>query len=99
MRSIQLLLAGFTLIVFASCEKCMSCSYSYTETEIIQTVNGEEEQVNEYTGRYILDDNGNSWRQECINSRKGEQFTIENAYEAEKQSTTKENFEYTCVEQ
>ena len=89
----------FVGIASMSCERCMTCSYSYDETTIIQTVNGEEEQVNTYTGRFILDEDGNPWSQECIKTNTGDDFTIENAYENEKQTTDLENFEYNCIEQ
>ena len=93
---ISSLFLGFASV---SCERCMTCSYSYDETIIIQTVNGEEEQVNTYTGRFILDDDGRPWSQECIKTNTGEDFTIENTYENEKQTTDLENFQYQCQEQ
>ena len=95
-----LLIGIFSFFILnTSCERCMTCSYSYTETTIVQTVNGEEEEVSNYEGRYILDEEGASWSQECIKERDAEEFSIANAYEEEKQTTDQDNFDYTCVEQ
>ena len=38
------------IFIAYSCEKCMSCSYTYTITTIEQTVNGEKEVVTTYKG-------------------------------------------------
>ena len=94
-----LLIGSLSILLFTGCEKCMTCSYSYDETTIIQTVNGEEEEVNTFTGRFILDEDEQAWSQECIKTNSGDDFTIEDAYENEKQITDKDNFLYNCIEQ
>ena len=96
MSRLVIFCCSVSLFLMLSCEKCMTCSYSYTETTVVQTVNGEEEKVTPYEGRSILDTNGQAWRQECL--KEGD-FTIVDAYENEKQTTDKSNFEYTCTEQ
>ena len=85
-------LAGFIFLL--SCEKCKRCSYSYTETTIEQTINGEQEVVRNYTG-YIYVDTV-VFDSECVKG--DEEFTIENMYMAKGDTTVLENYEYTCVD-
>ncbi|MCG8575824.1 MAG: hypothetical protein MI810_13135 [Flavobacteriales bacterium] len=89
---ISLSAAFFTLM---SCEKCKRCSYTYTETTIIQTPNGEEEQTVEKSG-ILNDDDGAAFGEECI--KRDESFTIEDFYEAAKAESTLDNFDYECVD-
>jgi hypothetical protein len=84
-----------------SCEKCKKCSFTYTTTEIVQTINGEEEVVTTHTG-YVYTNDTTIFDSECINSRdlkKGtDQFTIENEYKMKGDTTVLENYEYTCTD-
>lgn len=82
------------LFIHSSCQQCKDCSYTYTETVINQTPNGEVEEQVTHTG-YVIDSDGIALKEECI--KKGESFTIEQAYENEKAESTLDNFEYTCV--
>jgi hypothetical protein len=76
-----------------SCEKCKRCSYTYTVTTIVSTPNGEEEVTETKTG-WVQDSLGAGWSEECV---KGEtEFTIEAAYEAEKLSSSLDNFDFSC---
>ncbi len=94
----RLLAAGsilFFTLFLGSCEKCMKCSFTYTITTIQQGVNGEEEVVTTYTG-YVKDTDSTFFQDECI---KGEaDFTIDDAYKAFADTTTLDNFAYTCTE-
>lgn len=85
----------FFAVLLGSCEKCMKCSYTYTVTTIQQGVNGEEEVVTTFTG-YVKDTDSTFLQDECI---KGEsEFTIDDAYQEFADTTTLDNFEYTCTE-
>ncbi len=95
MRRILFILSVGTLFYTTSCQKCKGCSYTYTKIETIQTVNGEEEVVTTETG-WVLDEDGAVFKDECI--KRGETFTIEDAYRLEESTTDKLNFEYTCVD-
>ena len=79
-----------------SCEKCKTCSFTYTKIETVQTVNGEVEVKTTEKG-YVLNDAGDLFRDECI--KRGESFSIEDAYELESKSTDKLDFDYTCIDQ
>lgn len=79
----------------------MTCTYSYTETTIVSTPDGEEEEVVEYTDLILLDENGESFGEECIkksDTDDGVDFTIDTYYDLESQTTELDNFEYQCVE-
>ena len=97
MRSAFIALSILTL-VFTSCESCMTCSYTYTSTEIIQTLNGEEEVTTEHSG-VLSDSTGETFSQECIKENKGEQFTIEQFYQNKADTTVLDNFQVTCTPQ
>ncbi|WP_070138262.1 hypothetical protein [Crocinitomix algicola] len=91
------------LLVFnTGCERCMKCTYSYTETTIVETPDGEEEQTVTYEEKILLDSDGDAFGEECY--KRGEfknganPFTIENYYELEKSKTELDNFEYDCYE-
>jgi len=73
----------------------MKCSYSYTTTEIIQTVNGEEEVVTNHPTNYIFI-NDTAFSSECIKG-KDDEFTIENIYNTKGDTTVLENYVATCV--
>lgn len=77
-----------------SCEKCMKCSYTYTITTIQQTVNGEEEVVTTYEGWVKINDS-TYFDEECIKG--DESFTIESQYILFADTTTLDDFEYTCT--
>ncbi|UKN01895.1 hypothetical protein K6119_19415 [Paracrocinitomix mangrovi] len=87
------ILATFSLFLFGSCEKCKRCSYTYTETVIIQGVNGEEEQVTEKTG-VLEGPEGDLFNEECI--KKDESFTIEQWYQGKADTTMLDNFDFIC---
>jgi hypothetical protein len=84
------------IFIAYSCEKCMSCSYTYTITTIEQTVNGEKEVVNTYKG-WVPKNDSVDFDEECV--KKGESFTIETQYQFFADTTTLDDFEYTCTEQ
>lgn len=91
------------LLVFnISCERCMKCTYSYTETTIIETPDGEEEQKVYHEDKILLDEEGDAFGEECFKrsafKNDANPFTIETYYELEKSTTELEDFEYTCVE-
>lgn len=91
-------LSGLILlaVVFmtSSCEKCMKCSYTYTVTTIQQTVNGEEEVVTTYEGWVKLNDT-TYFTEECIKG--DESFTIESQYILFADTTTLDDFDYSCT--
>lgn len=95
MKRIILGLSLVTLFINTSCEKCKSCSYTYTKTTIVQTINGEETTKETLTS-YVVDTDGSQLKQECI--KNNETFSIELAYDLEKENTTLEDFEYVCVD-
>ena len=95
MRRILIGLSIVSLFYTISCQKCKECSYTYTKIETIQTVNGEEELITEETG-WVLNDTGGLFKQECVKG--DESFSIVDAYELEKKSTDKLDFEYTCTD-
>ncbi|MBI3134670.1 MAG: hypothetical protein HYZ14_08370 [Bacteroidetes bacterium] len=86
---------GSVFVLVSSCERCMKCSYTYTVTTIEQTVNGEEEVVTTYTG-YLQDTDTTYLKDECVKS--DEEFTIDDKYSVLSDTTTLDNFEYTCTE-
>ncbi|MBD3638579.1 MAG: hypothetical protein HUJ25_14595 [Crocinitomicaceae bacterium] len=94
MRLTLFLLLGLG-VVFTSCEKCKQCSYTYDETVIIQTVNGEEEHTTQKSG-VLQGPDGETFGEECI--KKDESYTIDQWYQNKKDTTNLDNFKYTCVE-
>lgn len=92
----RLLIVLGLIITTSSCEKCMKCSYTYTITTIQQTVNGEQEVVTTYTG-YIITEDSTLFSEECI--KKDESFTIESSYQLKGDTTTLDNYKYTCTQQ
>ncbi len=95
MKRIILGLSLVTLVINTSCKKCKSCSYTYTKTSIVQGVNGEETIEETLTG-YAVNDQGLAFKQECIKSK--ESFTIDVAYDLEKENTTLDDFKIVCVD-
>jgi hypothetical protein len=95
MRRLVIFLFLSVFLVNISCKQCKQCSYTYTETVIIQTPNGEEEVVNTKTG-WVYDEDTLLFKEECI--KQDESFTIEQAYEDFAATTTLDNFSYTCVD-
>lgn len=85
----------FVSLFLSSCEKCKRCSYTYTKTTTVQTVNGEEEVTTEYTG-VLSDESGETFGEECIKESEGESFTIEQFYQNKADTTNLDNFEFTC---
>ena len=81
------------LFINTSCKKCKRCSYTYTVTTIVSTPNGEEEQTETKTG-FITDSTGAAWTEECVKG--SEEFSIEDAYEAEEATSTLDDFAFTC---
>jgi len=96
--------ALFAIIVInISCERCMRCRYSYTTTEIIETPGGEEEKVTTFTDQILLNEDGESYGDECLKREEykeieNNKFAIEHYYELEAQTTTLDDFEYVCAE-
>jgi hypothetical protein len=88
-----LILLAVIFIAF-SCEKCMSCSYTYTITTIEQTVNGEKEVVTTYTSWVKVNDS-TYFDEECIKG--DESFTIESQYILFADTTMLDDFAYTCT--
>jgi hypothetical protein len=95
MKRIILGLSLATLFINTSCKKCKSCSYTYTSTSIVQGVNGEETLEETLTG-YVIDEDGANLTQECI--KNSESYTIDLAYDLEKENTTLDDFEIICVD-
>ena len=92
MRSAFIILLSAPFI-FASCKKCKQCSYTYTKTSIVQTVNGEEEVTKSYNG-VLSGPDGQTFSEECI--KKDETFTIEQWYQAKQDTTVLDDFQFTC---
>jgi hypothetical protein len=84
-----------TFLFAASCEKCQRCSYSYTKTSIIQTINGEVTQTDTLSG-VLQDADGANFSEECI--KNDEEYTIRQWYQNKKDTTILENFEIDCNE-
>jgi hypothetical protein len=89
------LLLGLSFIL-NSCEKCTRCSFTYEVTTIVQTVNGEVEQISTQSG-VLAGPDGESFSEECIKS--GESLTIEQWYQGKADTTALTNFLHTCIEQ
>lgn len=81
------------VIMLNSCEKCKTCSYSYTTTDIIQTVNGEEEVITTHKNASLVV-NDTIFNSECIKGKT--EFTIENAYKTKGDTTVLANYSYSC---
>jgi hypothetical protein len=94
MRRISIVIGLLTLVINTSCKKCKKCHYTYSETKIVQTPNGEETQTTDGLVGYITDSDGNRFESECIKSK--ETFTIVDAYEQEKETSTLDNFTVVC---
>ena len=84
-----------TIFFAVSCEKCKRCTFTYTETTIKQTVNGEVEQTDTISG-YLFDESGAAFTEECI--KNDEEFTIEQVYATKDDTTALDNFTYTCID-
>lgn len=93
MRSFILILGLVFSVFFFSCEKCKSCSFTYTITTIEQGVNGEEEVKTTVNGT-LTDENGLPLNEECIKNE--ESFTIEQVYQTKKDTTVLDDFDFTC---
>jgi hypothetical protein len=79
----------------------MRCTYSYTETKIVTTPTGEEEEIIEHSELILLDEDGDQFSEECIKKKEsdaGTEFTIEEYYKLESETTELDNFEYQCTE-
>lgn len=91
------------LVMNTSCERCMKCTYSYTETVIITTPDGEEELKTEKENLVLLDEDGEAYSSECLKREeykgKDSPFTIKTYYELEASKTELDNYQYECVEQ
>ena len=92
------------LFINISCERCMRCSYSYTETVIVETPDGEEEEQIEHVDLILLDSDGASYGDECIKRKEYKDkdgnniFSIDTYYQLESETTDLENFQYECAE-
>ncbi len=91
------------LFINISCERCMRCRYSYTETIIVETPSGEEEEKILKEDLILLDEDGAPYGDECFKRKeyKGKDkdniFAIDTYYEIESLSTDLDDFEYECV--
>lgn len=102
----RLLVFAFLGVIFIniSCERCMRCRYSYTETVIVETPDGEEEEKIEHTNQILKDADGVDYGDECIKRKEykdkeeGSIFSIDTYYDLESQTTDLEDFEYECYE-
>lgn len=84
------------LFFTVSCEQCKRCSCTYTETTIIQTVNGEEEVVTEKT-TYVWDEVDSAYvTEECVKG--DEEFTIQDKYDLFESESTLDNIACTCTD-
>lgn len=92
------------LFINISCERCMRCRYSYTETVITETPSGEEEEKIEHTDLILVGDDGTPFGDECVKRKEYKDksdvniFTIDTYYQIESENTDLENFQYTCTE-
>lgn len=92
------------LVINTSCEKCKRCRYSYTETIIVETPDGEEEQQIEHTNLILLDADGEPYGDECLKYKEYKDndanyiYPIVTYYELEQATTTLANFEYVCTD-
>ena len=82
------------LVINTSCKKCKQCHYTYSTSEIVQTANGEETVVTEGRIGYVVNDDGELFKQECI--KNGENYTIETLYLIEEDNTTLSDFVIVC---
>jgi len=96
MRRIIIGIGLVTLFINTSCKKCKQCHYEYSETSIVQTPNGEETETNDGIVGYVTNSDGEAFREECIKG--DEQFTIEDAYNQEKETSTLDNFTVVCTD-
>jgi hypothetical protein len=94
MRTIILVIGILGLFINTSCKKCKQCYYTYSTSEIVQTPNGEETVVTEGKVGYVVNEEGELFKQECI--KNGENFTIETIYEVEGENTTLTDFVIVC---
>lgn len=84
-----------------SCEKCKKCTYSYTETVIVETVDGEIEKVIQHKDLILKDSQGLPFGSECLKGRdyKDENsFTIVNYYELQAAKSELDNFKVKCID-
>ncbi len=102
MRRLLLISIFGLLFINISCERCIRCRYSFTETIIVETPSGEEEEIVLNEDLILLDDEGQPFGDECLkrSEYKGNEnaFTIENFYAIEAASSELDNFEFNCVE-
>lgn len=96
MRRIIIGIGLVTLFINTSCKKCKQCHYTYSETTIVQTPNGEDTETNDGIVGYITNSDGEVFKEECIKG--DEQFTIEDAYNQEKETSTLDNFTVVCTD-
>ena len=94
MRRIILVVGVLGLVINTSCKKCKTCHYTYSTSEIIQTPNGEETVVTNDIVGYVINDDGETLREECIKG--DESFTIVTEYESEEATSTLSDFTIVC---
>lgn len=82
------------LLAMSSCKKCKRCSYTYSAVTTKQGINGEEVVVQTVSGK-LNDKDGAPFGEECI--KRGESFTIEQFYQAKKDTTALEDFDFSCT--
>tara|TARA_B110000037_G_scaffold213293_1_gene267589 strand:+ start:32461 stop:32781 length:321 start_codon:yes stop_codon:yes gene_type:complete len=93
------------LFINISCERCKSCRYSYTETIIVETPDGEVEEKIVHENLILLKEDGSENGQECLKREDYKDFddanaafTIQNDYLFEQENTDLNNFQYECVD-
>ncbi|MBK7129777.1 MAG: hypothetical protein IPM74_05270 [Crocinitomicaceae bacterium] len=86
------------IFLLPSCEKCKKCSYSFTVTTIEQTLNGEQEVTTTYSNQILYVDDTVKMESQCIKPSDDEEFTIEQHYQNKKDTTSLDNFTFTCTD-
>jgi hypothetical protein len=93
------------LFINISCERCKSCRYGHTVTEIVETPDGEVEEKTRVENLILLNDDGSENGQECIKRSEynaydepNDAFTIENDYLIEQETTLLDSFTFECVD-
>lgn len=103
MRRVLFFASISALFINTSCERCKQCTYSHTVTTIVETPSGEEEVKTRKENLILLDEDGVAYGEECLKyseykGNKDGAFTIDDFYQIEKDKSTLEDFEFTCVD-
>ena len=103
MRRVLFFASISALFINTSCERCKQCTYSFTETSIVETPSGEEEVKTKRENLLLLDEDGVAYGEECLKyseykGNKDGAFTIDDFYEIEKGTSTLEDFDFVCAD-